>query len=153
MLPLNYEIIIFSKHEFAQHLEKATITEKYYSTPAGILKTKQTQQGIFATKFLAAEHVNYTPLEEVTKLILVGTQFQIQVWKTVLAIPQNQTTSYQTLAKNIGKPKAYRAVANALSQNKIAYFIPCHRVIRADGSLGGYKWGIERKQQLLKIDK
>jgi AraC family transcriptional regulator of adaptative response/methylated-DNA-[protein]-cysteine methyltransferase len=64
-------------------------------------------------------------------------------------VPSGATISYSDLAKTIGKPKAVRAVANACASNKIAAVIPCHRVVRANGGLGGYRWGIERKRKLL----
>ena len=78
-----------------------------------------------------------------------GTAFQIQVWKYLLSLKQSHTVSYAELAKAIGKPNAHRAVANACGKNNIGVLIPCHQVLRSDGSLGGYRWGTERKQALL----
>ena len=78
-----------------------------------------------------------------------GTAFQIQVWKYLLSLKQSNTVSYAELAKAIGKPTAHRAVANACGKNNIGVLIPCHQVLRSDGSLGGYRWGTERKQALL----
>ena len=78
-----------------------------------------------------------------------GTAFQQQVWQALRAIPCGETMSYQQLASAIGKPKAVRAVASACGANKLAVVIPCHRVIRGDGALSGYRWGIARKAQLL----
>ena len=78
-----------------------------------------------------------------------GTAFQQQVWQALRAIPCGETMSYQQLASAIGKPKAVRAVASACGANKLAIVIPCHRVIRGDGALSGYRWGIARKAQLL----
>lgn len=78
-----------------------------------------------------------------------GTVFQQQVWQALRAIPCGETVSYQQLASAIGKPKAVRAVASACGANKLAIVIPCHRVIRGDGALSGYRWGIARKAQLL----
>lgn len=80
---------------------------------------------------------------------LVGTPFQQQVWNRLLAIPTGEVTTYQELANDIGRPKAVRAVANAVGANPIAWLIPCHRVIRSDGGLGGYRWGVERKRAML----
>lgn len=79
-----------------------------------------------------------------------GTAFQQQVWQALLNIPYGQTISYATLAKNIGKPTAFRACANANGKNPISLIIPCHRVIASDGGLGGYTGGIEIKKTLLK---
>lgn len=78
-----------------------------------------------------------------------GTAFQQQVWQALRAIPCGETVSYQQLASAIGKPKAVRAVASACGANKLAIVIPCHRVIRGDGALSGYRWGVARKAQLL----
>ncbi len=80
-----------------------------------------------------------------------GTLFQIKVWKYIRKIPKGRTLSYKQLAKNIGKPRAIRAVANAVGKNPYPIKIPCHRVIRSNGSLGGYsgKGGIKQKKILL----
>jgi AraC family transcriptional regulator, regulatory protein of adaptative response / methylated-DNA-[protein]-cysteine methyltransferase len=86
---------------------------------------------------------------EKPKLAPKGTEFQLQVWKALLKIPRGKTATYSEIAKLIGKPKASRAVGNAIGKNPIAYLIPCHRVIRTDGSLGGFRWGTNCKTKLL----
>jgi AraC family transcriptional regulator, regulatory protein of adaptative response / methylated-DNA-[protein]-cysteine methyltransferase len=78
-----------------------------------------------------------------------STAFQRQVWEQLRAIPYGQTVSYGEVAKALGKPGAVRAVGRACATNPVALVIPCHRVVREDRSLGGYRWGLERKQQLL----
>jgi len=78
-----------------------------------------------------------------------ATAFQWRVWEELRRIPFGSTRSYQEIAKAIGKPSAVRAVARACASNRLALVIPCHRVIRGDKSLGGYRWGLERKQKLL----
>ena len=78
-----------------------------------------------------------------------GTAFQQKVWQALRDIPPGRTTNYAEIAKAIGLPKAVRAVANACANNALAVAIPCHRVIRTDGSLSGYRWGVERKKALL----
>lgn len=82
---------------------------------------------------------------------LKGTLFQKKVWKALLEIPKGETITYKELARKIGKPNAIRAVANAVGSNPAPVTIPCHRVIRSDGSLGGYsgKGGIKTKLALL----
>ncbi len=79
-----------------------------------------------------------------------GTAFQQRVWQVLREIPAGQTASYTDIAKRIGDPKAARAVAQACAANSIAVAVPCHRVVRTDGSLSGYRWGVERKRALLK---
>ena len=85
---------------------------------------------------------------------LEGTDFQIAVWKELLKIQIGKNTTYKNIAIAIGKPNSSRAVANACAQNPYAPEVPCHRVIRSDGSLGGYsaEGGIERKRQLLEME-
>ena len=80
-----------------------------------------------------------------------GTVLQKMVWSEITKIPKGKTITYKELAMKIGKPKAYRAVANACAKNPLLETIPCHRVIRGDGKMGGYKGGkgIERKKRLL----
>ncbi|MGA8541033.1 MAG: bifunctional DNA-binding transcriptional regulator/O6-methylguanine-DNA methyltransferase Ada [Terriglobales bacterium] len=82
-----------------------------------------------------------------------ATAFQRRVWEALQKIPRGETRSYSAIAKKIGMPKATRAVARACATNPLAIAIPCHRVVREDGDSGGYRWGIERKQQLLAMEK
>ena len=86
---------------------------------------------------------------------LVGTAFQLKVWAYLRKIPRGTVLTYSAVAKGIGKPLAVRAVANAIGKNPYAPKIPCHRVIRSDGSLGGYSGlgGIKAKQKLLKKER
>ncbi len=78
-----------------------------------------------------------------------ATAFQRRVWDALQTIPYGMTRSYQDVADSIGQPEAVRAVAHACATNPVALVIPCHRVVRKDGSLGGYRWGLDRKRALL----
>ena len=78
-----------------------------------------------------------------------GTPFQQRVWQALCAIPAGQTLSYSELALRLGMPTGARAVASAVAANPIAVAVPCHRVVRNDGSISGYRWGVERKRALL----
>jgi AraC family transcriptional regulator, regulatory protein of adaptative response / methylated-DNA-[protein]-cysteine methyltransferase len=82
-------------------------------------------------------------------LLVGGTGFQLKVWEALLRIPPGKAVSYLDVAKRIGSPAAVRAVGQAVGQNSIAYLIPCHRVLREAGQIGGYRWGIARKKALL----
>lgn len=82
-------------------------------------------------------------------LDLRGTAFQQRVWQALREIPPGETASYTEIARRIGSPKAVRGVANACAANAVAVAIPCHRVVRSDGGLSGYRWGVERKRALL----
>jgi AraC family transcriptional regulator, regulatory protein of adaptative response / methylated-DNA-[protein]-cysteine methyltransferase len=82
-------------------------------------------------------------------LDLRGTAFQLRVWQALRAIPRGETRSYSELARELGAPKATRAVARACAANRVALVVPCHRVVGASGALTGYRWGVERKKQLL----
>jgi len=82
-------------------------------------------------------------------LYLLGTPFQQQVWQALREIPCGTTATYRDIAVRIGKPEAVRAVGTACGANPIAIIVPCHRVVRSDGGLGGFCWGLERKRLLL----
>lgn len=82
-----------------------------------------------------------------------ATAFQMQVWDALRKIPYGETLSYKQVAESLGNPKAVRAVARACATNRVAVVIPCHRVVGSDGSLSGYRWGIERKKKLLEAEK
>ena len=83
------------------------------------------------------------------RLHLSGTNFQLKVWQALLQIPYGSTTSYGALAEHIEQPSASRAVGTAVGANRIALLIPCHRVLRGTGAIGGYRWGVVRKKVLL----
>ncbi len=95
------------------------------------------------------KYIENPVIQENFKLEIHGTDFQKRVWNELIKIPPGSTISYKELANRVGKPFAVRAVANACGANKIAVIIPCHRVIRSDGFLGGYSSGLWRKKLLL----
>jgi AraC family transcriptional regulator of adaptative response/methylated-DNA-[protein]-cysteine methyltransferase len=100
---------------------------------------------------LAARIFAGSPGEEGAPLALHlrGTNFQLQVWKALLALPRGAVVTYGGLARRLGRPGAARAVGAAVGANPVAYLIPCHRVLRGSGELGGYRWGTARKRALL----
>ncbi len=94
-------------------------------------------------------HVEGRSSAQELPLDLQATAFQWQVWRALQRIPEGATKSYQAIATELGRPTAARAVARACASNRVAVLIPCHRVVRGDGGLGGYRWGIARKAALL----
>lgn len=90
---------------------------------------------------------------ELPRLNPIGTEFQQAVWAALGRIPAGETTTYAKIAEAIGRSKAVRAVGTAIGANPIAYLIPCHRVIRTDGGLGGFRWGLEIKKKMLEWEK
>lgn len=120
---------------------------------AGFGKTKAVAVQDMRARWPAADYAK-VDLEgmfsdNTVNLDLYGTPFQLAVWQALLDIPEGQKTTYADLARQIGKPDAVRAVGNAIGKNPVAVLVPCHRVVRTDGSLGGYAWGVEVKSRLL----
>ncbi len=95
------------------------------------------------------DHLSHAAPRPDLPLDLRGTAFQIKVWRFLLSVKSGDVVSYGELAKGIGAPKAVRAAASACAANRVAVLIPCHRALRADGGLGGYRWGLARKRALL----
>jgi len=137
-------------------------------TPFGFLAIKQSAKGVVSIAF--AQRISreagvggvVMQLQEYfdgkrrkfdLDLDLIGTDFQKIVWDELRLIPFGRTATYQDIARKIKRPTAVRAVANAISANPVAIVIPCHRVIRSDGSLGGYRWGEKLKKRLLNLEK
>jgi AraC family transcriptional regulator of adaptative response/methylated-DNA-[protein]-cysteine methyltransferase len=83
------------------------------------------------------------------RLVLIGTDFEVRVWETLLRIPMGRAVSYRDIARHLGQPTAARAVGSAVGRNPISFVVPCHRVLGADGSLTGYHWGLTRKRALI----
>ncbi len=110
------------------------------------LKNVNTEQNQAKGETLFTKLINNEDL----KLVTIGTNFQNSVWKELLKIPNGSTVTYHDIAKRIKRPKAYRAVANAVGANPISVTIPCHRVLRTGGGIGGFGWGLPAKRVLLK---
>lgn len=104
-------------------------------------RTSALAQRVFDTRLWRADQ----PL----RVVLIGTDFEVRVWQTLLRIPMGQVTTYSSIAANIDRPNASRAVGAAVGKNPVSFVVPCHRVLGKSGALTGYHWGITRKQAML----
>jgi len=118
----------------AQIIENSSLTESY------------------ATLIKADKVAKKCESEETLNLHIYGTSFQQVVWQELIEIPFGQKVSYQSIAENIGNPEAAQAIGNAVGANPIALIVPCHRVVRTDGELGGYRWGLKLKEHILALE-
>jgi AraC family transcriptional regulator of adaptative response/methylated-DNA-[protein]-cysteine methyltransferase len=131
--------------------EAALVTSLHNDYPNAVLRrdTKGLEKHVY--RFLKCLNgradMDHLPLD------VKATAFQRKVWQALQQIPRGQTRSYQEIARSIGQPTAARAVARACATNRIAVAIPCHRVVREDGNLAGYRWGLQRKKQLLDLER
>jgi AraC family transcriptional regulator of adaptative response/methylated-DNA-[protein]-cysteine methyltransferase len=114
---------------------------------------KPDESGLRSWVVALLHHMRGKQLDSSLPLDIRATAFQRRVWTYLQSIPFGATRSYNQVAKAIGQPTAARAVARACATNPVAVAIPCHRVVREDGSMGGYRWGIERKQALLEMER
>jgi AraC family transcriptional regulator, regulatory protein of adaptative response / methylated-DNA-[protein]-cysteine methyltransferase len=114
---------------------------------------KQDEGGLRSWMSALLKHMQGKNLDTALPLDIRATAFQRQVWTYLQSIPFGETKSYSEVAKAIGHPRACRAVARACATNRVAVEIPCHRVVREDGSMGGYRWGLGRKKALLRMEK
>jgi AraC family transcriptional regulator of adaptative response/methylated-DNA-[protein]-cysteine methyltransferase len=129
---------------FVQDGCEAAIAALHYDWPHARLRENSTE-----TRVLVRAIFNSAPHARPLPLLLKGTNFQLKVWEALLAIPPGAVVSYQAIARYIHLPNAARAVGTAIGQNRIAYLIPCHRVIRTLGDFGEYRWGDVRKKAIL----
>jgi len=111
---------------------------------ATLVRDDRETAGVIEAVFFGAPH-----REQPLPLLLRGTNFQLKVWEGLLRIPEQCVISYGDLAERIGTPSSTRAVASAVGANPVAFVIPCHRVLRSTGALGGYRWGVDRKVVML----
>ena len=114
---------------------------------------KEDEGGLHSWASALLKHMAGKNLDASLPLDIRATAFQRQVWTYLQSIPFGQTKSYSEVAKAIGRPSACRAVARACATNPVAVEIPCHRVVREDGTMGGYRWGLDRKKTLLHMEK
>ena len=123
-----------------------TVAEFLHDWPnASVVENPAAGAGTIQRIFAAGPRSEQPPVP----VLLGGTNFQLKVWEALLRIPEGAVISYGALADAVGHPGAHRAVGTALGQNPIAYLIPCHRVLRSTGEIGGYRWGTVRKQAIL----
>jgi AraC family transcriptional regulator of adaptative response/methylated-DNA-[protein]-cysteine methyltransferase len=176
------KIVGMTPFEYKNGGQNLTINYSFQESPFGLYVVASTARGICELLFgtsesdLLAELQNIWPqaklinkedefqkqvkkvfggtqndIEQI-KLHLKGTPFQLKVWEALLSIPEGETSSYGQIAQIIDSPKAVRAVGTAIGSNPVAYLIPCHRVLRATGELGGYRWGLTRKNIMLGLE-
>ena len=133
-------------HRFDNAVEAKRFTRNHHCKPANVLCTKVAS----AIRTLCSGE---RPLLDFSFDLISGTDLQMQVWKAIATIPYGKTISYSELAETVGKPAAVRAVASACGKNPVPLIIPCHRVLAKDGSLGGFAWGLDAKELLLKLER
>jgi AraC family transcriptional regulator, regulatory protein of adaptative response / methylated-DNA-[protein]-cysteine methyltransferase len=164
---------------FEVYREHATVYYGKYTSVYGEVVLLATERGICGLHFLDKSLAYYLHLAEkkfnalpvyapsytqdwwqriqqsdaTLSLVVQGTAFQQKVWQALCTIPVGTTSSYQALAMQLGLPQAARAVANAIAQNFIAWLIPCHRVVRQNGQISGYRWGVQNKVTLLEQER
>jgi AraC family transcriptional regulator of adaptative response/methylated-DNA-[protein]-cysteine methyltransferase len=124
--------------------EKKTISKMFEYWPNA--NFQQNDDALVSQSRSILEH------KEPLNIHMIGSPFQINVWKTLLKIPTGSVTSYSDIAYQLKRPKAVRAIASAIGRNPICWLIPCHRVIRKTGNLGGYRWGLNIKNNILKTE-
>ncbi len=123
-------------------------TDRAASRFEWVESAKGTQQAVRELKeYFAGRRREFT-----VTLDLRGTRFQVRVWKALQTIPYGQTRSYRDIARQVGRPLAYRAVGQANHRNPVSIIVPCHRVVAADGTLGGYGGGLGMKRFLLELE-
>jgi AraC family transcriptional regulator, regulatory protein of adaptative response / methylated-DNA-[protein]-cysteine methyltransferase len=125
----------------------AELQRKFHTS--NLIETQTALQKL-ASRVVSFIEFPVDPLE--LALDMRGTAFQERVWHALCKVPVGQTATYTDIAKDIGAPKSARAIAKACAANALAVVVPCHRILRSDGGLSGYRWGIERKRQLLRIE-
>jgi AraC family transcriptional regulator of adaptative response/methylated-DNA-[protein]-cysteine methyltransferase len=126
--------------------EQATLAEMMQRWPKAEYVADQAATEPFARRIF--DPVQWRP-DTPLRIVLIGTDFEVRVWETLLKIPLGQATTYSDVARHIERPKAARAVGAAVGKNPISFVVPCHRVLGRSGSLTGYHWGLTRKRAIL----
>jgi AraC family transcriptional regulator of adaptative response/methylated-DNA-[protein]-cysteine methyltransferase len=130
---------------------EASLREEF---PAATLRPDPSLSGVVDSALASVrEGTDLENRNRIGSLDLRGTVFQLRVWQALRQIPRGETRSYSQLAREMGDPNATRAVARACATNRVALLVPCHRVVGASGSLTGYRWGVDRKRQLLEAER
>ena len=129
---------------------KARLREEY---PHAVLNETEPSSALSQWVDELNEHIFHGAGKPDIPLHLNGTAFQIRVWRFLMSIKEGEVLSYKEQATRMGKPNAVRAVASANARNNIGVFIPCHRILRGDGSLGGFRWGLDRKRALIEAER
>jgi AraC family transcriptional regulator of adaptative response/methylated-DNA-[protein]-cysteine methyltransferase len=130
---------------------EASLREEF---PAATLRSDPSLSNLVDTALRSVrDGADLDSRNQIGALDLRGTVFQLRVWQALRQIPRGETRTYSQLARELGDPNATRAVARACATNRVALVIPCHRVVGASGSLTGYRWGVDRKQQLLNAER
>ncbi len=132
-------------NEDASGSEAATLRDMQQRWPNANFTRDQAGTRPFVTQIFGQSD----EADQTIRLVLIGSDFEIRVWETLLKIPQGRAVSYKDIAHHLGNPKASRAVGSAVGRNPISFVVPCHRVLRADGALGGYHWGLTRKRAII----
>jgi AraC family transcriptional regulator of adaptative response/methylated-DNA-[protein]-cysteine methyltransferase len=130
--------------------EAALVKELSQEFPRAMIE--RDDEGLFEVAQVLAGAVHGGSAATALPTDLVGTAFQMRVWEVLRDVPAGTTLSYSQVAQRLGTPRAARAVGSACAANPAALVIPCHRVVRSDGSLGGYRWGLDVKSALLDVE-
>ena len=141
--------LIFAGQDDISRQDRKKSTPETTSLPEETLQKWRNQLAQALEKYFAGQPVSFEDLP----LDLQGSPFHLQVWRELRKVPPGKTVSYQELARRLGKPKAARAVGQACGANPIPLIVPCHRVIAANGKLGGFSSGLDRKRWLLEHEK
>ena len=128
--------------------ENLAMEELKKTFPKSVLIHKKTSIILDALVYFDRKKVENPPIA----LHIQATDFQLQVWEALLQVPYGKKATYLEISKAIGKPKAFRAVGNAIGKNPIALIIPCHRIVQTSGKMGGYKWGVDTKKNILRLE-